>query len=256
MAAVPASVGVNPRQENGEKLAPPLEDEHIGEAVGEYADHTPPNMHKLLLRSPAQSSIIDPFCLPWYNRLLQPFKRGESLLMSKRIAVLLVVLMAASVLLSACSTDSRNTAEDYVNSLFKAASEENKVDETTRELKFRDKALELSCDTFKDQTTWIIAWFATEYPFIRQDGLDLKFDVGKAGNQNEIIVTGSLKYGLDPDDPKSRDRDPEELVLSDKLNTRIVLDMRKQSGKWCVSDKSSFGTAVDEGLAQQQPAGN
>ncbi len=176
--------------------------------------------------------------------------------MSKRIAVLLVVLMAASVLLSACSTDSRNAAEDYVNSVFKAASEENKVDETTRELKYRDTALELSCDTFKDQTTWIIAWFSTEYPFIRQDGLDLKFDIGKAGNQHEIIVTGSLKYGVDPNDPKTRNDDPKELVLSDKLNTRIVLDMRKQSGKWCVSDKSSFGTAVDEGLAQQQPAGD
>ncbi len=176
--------------------------------------------------------------------------------MSKRIAVLLVVLMAASVLLSACSTDSRDTADDYVNSLLKAASEESKVDETTRELKFRDKALELACDSFKDQTTWIIAWFATQYPFIREDSLDLKFDIGKAGNQNEIIVTGSLKYGVDPDDPKTRDRDPEELVFSDKKDTRIVLDMRKQNGKWCVTDKSSFGTAIDDGLAEQQPAGD
>ncbi len=135
--------------------------------------------------------------------------------MSKKFALLLVALLVVSALLVACSTKSRDAGEDYVNALLKGDDQ---------------KALGLACASFQDQTQVLLDWYREQN--VHQKSIDLKFDIGKANNQKEIIATGSYDYG-DPDLPR-------QWVLSEKKNTRIVLDMAKVNGDWCVTDKSVF----------------
>ncbi len=145
--------------------------------------------------------------------------------MSKRFGLVLVVLLIVPMLLSACSTESRDVAENYLDALFKG-------DSTT--------AQKYACDSFQDQT----AALADQYGMENIHKKDLKFDIGKGNNQEEIIVTGS--YWVGPTD----DADEVELAASvrvigeEERDTRIVLWMKDDGGDWCVSDKSDFGDGV------------
>jgi len=148
--------------------------------------------------------------------------------MSKKFALLLVALLVVPALLVACSTESRDAGEDYINALLKGDEE---------------KALELACDSYQEQTQTLLAWYAEQD--VHEKSIDLKFDVGKAGNEKEIIATGSYEYG-DPDMPR-------EWVLSEKKNTRIVLDMEKDGDDWCVTDESVFeGSPLDMGGDEEE----
>lgn len=140
--------------------------------------------------------------------------------MVKRFGWVMVVLITASLMLTACGTESRDAGEDYVNALLKGDNE---------------KALGLACESFKAGTETLLAAYAAQG--IDEDSIDLKLDIGKGGNQKEIIVTGSYEYG---DETR-----PLEYELSEKLDSRIVLDMEEQDGDWCVTEDSEFGALLD-----------
>jgi hypothetical protein len=144
--------------------------------------------------------------------------------MRKRLALALVALLVTPLLLTACSTASRDTARDYVNALLKG-------DDA--------KALGLACDSFQAGTQTLLAWYKQQR--IDEKSVDLQFDIGQGGNTKEIIVTGSYMYG----DPKFL----QEYALKENDSTRIVLAMQKTGGKWCVTDKSKFGSEIDAALA-------
>ncbi|HML21526.1 MAG TPA: hypothetical protein PKD09_07765 [Aggregatilinea sp.] len=163
--------------------------------------------------------------------------------MSKRFGLVLVALLIVPMLLTACSTESRDVAEDYMNALLKGDSA---------------AAQKYACDSFQDQT----ASLAEMYSVQNIHNKDLKFDIGKGNNQEEIIVTGSYLVGPE--------NDADEVELAQKvhneetnedLDTRIVLWMADEDG-WCVSDKSDFGDGVEmtaapvesEPMATEEPA--
>lgn len=145
--------------------------------------------------------------------------------MSKKFALILVVLLIVPLLLSACSTKSRDNARDYMNAVLKGDDQ---------------KAQKLACTSYQSQTTALLAWYKSQK--VDTNNIDLKFDIGKGNNQNEIIVTGSYKYG-----EKDLLR---EWELSENKDTRIVLWMKKESGNWCVSDKTKLGKELDAIVAQ------
>lgn len=148
--------------------------------------------------------------------------------MSKRLSLVLVALLIVPLVLSACSTASRDVAEDYVNSVLDGDAE---------------AAQELACDSFVEQTQALAAEFGSQ----NVHGKDLKFDIGKGNNEEEIIVTGSYLVG--PED----DADEVELAASvrvrsaeESVDTRFVLWMQEEGDDWCVSDESTFGYAGEE----------
>lgn len=136
----------------------------------------------------------------------------------------LVALLVTPLLLTACSTASRDEAHDYISALLKGDDE---------------KALGLACDSFQAGTQSLLAWYKQQR--VDEKSIDLQFDIGKGGNSKEIIVTGSYQYG-DPNFLREYD-------LKEKDDSRIVLAMQKTGGKWCVTDKSSFGGEIDAVLA-------
>jgi hypothetical protein len=150
--------------------------------------------------------------------------------MSKKFALIVVVLMVVPLLLTACSTKSRDDAEKYMNALLKGENE---------------KALGLACESFKPQTEALLAYYKAQN--IDAKSLDLKFDIGKGGNNKEIIVTGSYKYYGDQTIVAL------EQELTEKNESRIVLQMKKDGDNWCVSDKSKFGTELDALIAVPAP---
>jgi hypothetical protein len=166
------------------------------------------------LRLLAQSSIINPLGepLPCYRMSIEEIHK-----MSKRFGFVLVALVVLSALLTACSAESRDTAEDYMNALLKGET---------------DKAVELACESFKDETAALADSYAAQG--ILADEIDLKFDVGKGQNNEEIIVTGAYQYG--------DEADPTEFELTEHDGTRIVLWLEESDGDWCVTDESEFGT--------------
>jgi hypothetical protein len=131
------------------------------------------------------------------------------------------------MLLTACGSDTKKVAEDYMVAVLKG---DNK------------KAQDNACEDFKDQTDAIIAAYQEMTPDIHKDSIDLKFDIGKGNNQEEVIVTGAYDYG-DKDNPHEyefansirKDKNSDEMV-----ETRVVLWMKKDGDKWCVSAKSEF----------------
>jgi hypothetical protein len=158
--------------------------------------------------------------------------------MAKRFVLVLVVLVA--LLLTACSSESKDTAKDYMEAVLKGN---------------QDKALELACESFQDQTESLLAYYPAAYPFLDTDSIDLKYDVGKGNNQKEIIVTGSFKYGADKNAANYSQEDQKEFELIEKDQTRIVLWMAKVGDDWCVSDKSEFGgVEFAAGEASEEPA--
>jgi hypothetical protein len=173
---------------------------------------------------------MGPFCVPFFVLSADGQSRGEKDdLMRTRLALILVALLVTPLLVTACSTASRNTAEDYMNALLKG-------DDA--------KALDLACDSFKAGTQTLLAWYKQQQ--VDEKSIDLQFDIGKGSNTSEIIVTGSYMYG----DPKFL----QEYAIEEQYNTRVVLWMEKTGGKWCVTNKSRFGTEIDAALASAAAA--
>lgn len=135
--------------------------------------------------------------------------------MSKRLALGLAALLVIPLLLAACDTSSSDAGEEYIEAVMTG-------DEA--------KALELACAGFEDETQLLLAHYADQN--LHHDSLDLKYDIGKAGNTSALIVTGSYNYG--------DEELPRELVLSEKRNSRIILDMEKTGDDWCVAEGSVF----------------
>lgn len=128
---------------------------------------------------------------------------------------MLAALLVIPLLLTACDTASRDAGEKYVQAVMTGDEAE---------------AAKYACDNFAEQTQTLLAFYKNQG--IHTDSLDLKYDIGKAGNTSEIIVTGSYQYG----DPEA----PREWELTEKLKHRIILDMTKRGSDWCVSDGSVF----------------
>jgi len=142
--------------------------------------------------------------------------------MTKKFALVLVALLVVPLVIAACGTESRDAAEDYVIAAIKGED---------------DKALGLACDSFKEGTQTLLAYYKEQD--IHPKTIDLKFDIGKGNNQKEIIVTGSYKYW-------AADM-PREFELTEKNKSRIVLDMKKVSGDWCATENSEFeGTPLSQ----------
>lgn len=155
--------------------------------------------------------------------------------MTKRFGLLLVALLIGSALLTACSTESRDTAEDFVKAVFKGDTE---------------KAQGYVCSqAVKDETALFISENVTG---LNIHDLDLKYDIGKGGNNEEIIVTGAFKVG--PED------DSNEVVVAETirdnndvnnngdddemLESRIVLTMKEDGDDWCVEEFETNDLAV------------
>jgi hypothetical protein len=150
--------------------------------------------------------------------------------MRKRFGLILVALLIVPALLTACSSESSDAAEDYIEAVLKN-------DE--------GKALELACDSFEEQTRALMAYYASTYTNIHN--IDLKYDMGKGNNQEEIIVTGSFAYGAEDDD--------KEFEITQKLNSLIILDMQEVDGDWCVTEDSVFeGTPLDTEMSEGEAA--
>ena len=183
--------------------------------------------------------------------------------MTKRSSLILVVLLlVVPTLLTACSTESRDAAEDYMEAVLKG-------DEA--------KATANACEDHQDNTIALIEFYDATYENIVE--LDLKYDLGKGNNQKEVIVTGSFKYiktvdltdlgvdvaafgdewfsidDLDDEDYDIDEDEYKEIELAENENTRIVLEMKEEGDDWCVSAESEFeGTvlAVEEVEAESE----
>jgi hypothetical protein len=192
--------------------------------------------YALLLRQTTQSSIIVPFwtafCVLLYSR-----SRGDFRLM-KKYGLLLVALLLISGVLTACSTESADTAKDYLDAVLRGDVE---------------KAQKYACDNYQDQTaTWAedMAGLASANLGVRN--IELKYDLGKGNNQKEILVTGSFDMvELNANGKVVADSEKEyEMAASvrdkydlnnngddeERVNTRIVLTMKEEGGDWCVEE--------------------
>ncbi len=179
-------------------------------------------------------------------------------LMLKKFALVLVALLVVPTVLTACSSDSADTAKDYVEAILNGNT---------------DEAQKLACDSYQDATAALVetnnAWVG-ENAAIRN--IDLKYDNGKAGNDEEVIVTGAYdvvemneqgKMVADSEDEyelAASTRDKRDLNQNgddmDKINTRLVLEMREQDGDWCVLDAKGgyFSPDLGEEGEEVEPA--
>ena len=157
--------------------------------------------------------------------------------MSKRFG-LLAALVAVSLLLTACGSDSTESAKKYMEGVLTGDA---------------NAAQQYTCDSFQEGTAALVAVSATLAEELRAvRNIDLKYDLGKGNNAKEVIVTGSYdivrlsEAGTVVTDSAQqyvlaasvRDRhdvdgdgDYEEMI-----NTRIVLAMEKDGDDWCVAD--------------------
>lgn len=146
--------------------------------------------------------------------------------MRKKLALLLLVLLALSMALTACSTESPDAGKDYMEAVMTGDA---------------DKAEELACEGF-DGTAELIEWY--ESLEIVEDSVDLQVDMAMGNNQEELLVTGSFECGRGVEFDCGRDN---EFVLSEKRRSLIVLEMEEHDGDWCVSADSEFdGTPLGE----------
>jgi hypothetical protein len=157
--------------------------------------------------------------------------------MSKRYGLLLAVLLLTALTLSACGSDSTETAKDYMDALLKGEVE---------------TAQKYACESFQEGTANLAAMSAALAEQNRQiRNIDLKYDIGKGNNAKEVIVTGSydvvqltaagtmiadseVEYELAASVRDKRDVDGDGDV-EEKINTRIVLTMDKDGDEWCVA---------------------
>lgn len=146
--------------------------------------------------------------------------------MSKKFALLMLVLLTLSLVLTACSTESRDAGKDYMEAVIHGEQE---------------KAEALACSDF-DGTADLLAWYASLN--IVDDSADLQVDMAKGNNQKELHVTGSFECGRGVEFDCGKDN---EFVLSEKNDSLITLKMKKEDGDWCVSADSVFnGTPLGE----------
>jgi hypothetical protein len=137
--------------------------------------------------------------------------------MKKSFEFVLLTLLVVPLLLTGCSGETPDVAEDYVEALLQGDAE---------------AAQQVACEAFQSRTGELAALFG------QQDlrNFDLKYDVGKGGREEEVIVTGSFDYG--PEDS------PRQVKLQERDDTRIVVWLEKSGDDWCVADT----TEVGEGL--------
>jgi hypothetical protein len=162
--------------------------------------------------------------------------------MSKRFGFILVVLLVLSAALTACSTESKDAAQDYVEAVLKGKA---------------DKAEEYACDSYQDQTAVLAAFYGA----IDIQKIDLKYDIGKGGNEEEVIVSGAYEVGKG-DDAKEFElaasirADPDDEDNDEMIDTRWVLEMEKSGDDWCVVkveiDKQEASTVVAGGEAEEE----
>jgi hypothetical protein len=150
--------------------------------------------------------------------------------MSKRFGLILVALLVMPMLLTACASESRDVAEDFVEAMLEGDVE---------------KAQDLACESYQDTAAALAGDFGT----LDINNIDLKYDIGKGGNEEEIIVTGSYDIG------EGDDADEIELAGSvrseenedEMIDTRLVLDMAQDGDDWCVEQvnqgEEPFGAA-------------
>lgn len=130
----------------------------------------------------------------------------------------LLSLLVVSLLLTGCAADTPEVAEDYSEALLQGDAQ---------------AAQQVACEAFQDRTGELAAYFGQQD--IRD--LDLKYDIGKGGREEEVIVTGSFNYG--PEDSAR------EVKLEERgIDTRIIVWLDKTGDEWCVNDT----TTVGEGL--------
>ena len=167
-----------------------------------------------------------------------------------------VGLLLLSALLSACGAASEDAAKKYMDALLAGNAAE---------------AQKYACDNFQEQTATLaeeVARLADQQLAIQN--VDLKYDIGKANNTKEVLVTGAFdvvrlrddgtpipdsemqyevaasvrdKYDLD------EDGDAEELI-----NTRIRLEMEKVNDEWCVANLEGgyFGQGIFAPVASDE----
>lgn len=137
--------------------------------------------------------------------------------MKKSLGFGLLALLVFPLLLVACSSETSDVAEDYVEALLQGDA---------------DAAQQVACDSFQDRTGELAAYFG-QYDI---HDTDLKYDIGKGNREEEVIVTGSFTYG--PEDAAR------EVELQERDDSRIVLWLEKEGDDWCVGSE----TEVGEGL--------
>ena len=137
--------------------------------------------------------------------------------MKKSFGFVLLALLVVPLLLTGCAGDTPEVAENYVEALLQGR---------------QDDAEQFACESFQGRTGELAAYFGQED--VRD--LDLKYDIGKGGREEEVIVTGSFDYG-----PEDMAR---EVKLQERDRTRIILWLDEVGDDWCVNDT----TTVGEGL--------
>jgi hypothetical protein len=189
--------------------------------------------------------------------------------MTKRFALVLVVLLVAPMLLTACEEESSNTAKDYYEAVLKGE---------------KDEALKYVCEDDADMQAYTESLIALyEAQEVDGDELDLQYDIGKAMNTEEVIITGSYGYGAKDDELElvaairasqvedmidkldlkaATDDAGEPYFLNDKgeferdemVETRVILWLEEQDGDWCVTSKSEFGDIVEAAIGTLEGA--
>ncbi|MBP8974645.1 MAG: hypothetical protein KBH93_12280 [Anaerolineae bacterium] len=157
--------------------------------------------------------------------------------MSKRFG-LLAALLAVSLLLTACGSDSMETAKDYIEAVLKGDAE---------------AAQKVACDSYQEDTAALAAEIAALAEESRGvHSIDLKYDLGKGNNAKEVIITGSYdivqlsatgsviagsaqEYELAAAARDKHDVDGDG-DYENRVNTRIVLTMEKDGDEWCVAN--------------------
>ncbi len=159
----------------------------------------------------------------------------------KKLALLLVALLLASVLLTACESESQDAAKDYIDALLNGEIE-NAEGFTCDDFEVQIVSLEDSTDLYAN-----LPGLGDSHE-IRN--IDLKYDLGKGNNPRELIITGSYDIveideqgRLIPDsetqyvlasavrDRRDIDRDGD---VTERIDTRILLEMREDGDDWCV----------------------
>jgi hypothetical protein len=157
--------------------------------------------------------------------------------MSKKLAFILVLLLVVPSVLTACGSGSVDNAKTYVEAMLKGDAA---------------GAEKVACDGYQDDTQALVDGYAALADMneaIRN--VDVTYDIGKGNNQKEVIVTGSYdivelnaqgKVIVDSEqqyvlaastvDRHDLDQDGDD---TDRINTRIVLTMKKSGGDWCVA---------------------
>lgn len=154
----------------------------------------------------------------------------------KKVAFVLVVLLVVPVLLTACGSESQDTAKDYIEAVLEGDVEE---------------AQKYACDDFQEQTVVLIETLPDVSETHAVRNVDLKFDLGKGNNQKEVIITGSydivslnasgkviadseVEYEVAASVRDKRDVDGDD-DDGEKIDTRMLAEMVKSDGDWCVS---------------------